>query len=337
MAKLKDMMTYRWSQPLLWGSGAALFLLLTLGLLWVQPGSILQAAENAIHETLNLTIGTLPAGKNMVLTFDVTVGSLPPGATQISNQGEVSGSNFATVLTDDPTLPGASDPTIIAADPLPDAGFTLSKTVGIDGITPTCTAQGTLKVPVNTTVVYCYTVHNTGAVALIRHTLVDSHLGTLLDDMAFAVAPGATFSHTATATVAVDTTNVATWTAIADDGAGAAAVDAIDAVTTTVDASAVVIISAAGDDQDADTIPDNIETAEDVDGDNLPNFLDTNSDGDAVLDRDEVGPDPNNPQDTDGDGVPDFLDPDTPSSLDPDEQPQVPDQRPRIFIPRLND
>src|SRR5262249_31345446 len=43
-----------------------------------------------------LTIGTLPAGKSVTITFDVTINSsLPSSVTQVVNQGSISGSNFA--------------------------------------------------------------------------------------------------------------------------------------------------------------------------------------------------------------------------------------------------
>ena len=60
---------------------------------------------------------TLPAGKTIVITYDVDVnanacpaGTVPPA--NISNQASVSGSNFTTKLTDDPAFPGATDPTL---------------------------------------------------------------------------------------------------------------------------------------------------------------------------------------------------------------------------------
>src|SRR5690606_33441239 len=68
-------------------------------------------------------------------------------------------------------------------------------------------------------------------------------------------------------------------------------------------------ISAPDQDQDGDTIPDNIEGAGDVDGDNVPNFLDEDSDGDGIPDAVEVGSDPHNPADRNGDGIPDYLSP----------------------------
>ena len=73
--------------------------------------------------------------------------------------------------------------------------------------------------------------------------------------------------------------------------------------------AATARVSGPGDDQDNDTIPDNIEGAADVDGDNLPNFLDTDSDGDGLLDIEEVGPDPTHPRDSNHDGIPDYLSP----------------------------
>ncbi len=64
------------------------------------------------------TIGTLPAGKSVTLNFAATVPTNTT-ATSVSTQGTISGSNFANVLTDDPALGGAADPTTTAID-LPD-------------------------------------------------------------------------------------------------------------------------------------------------------------------------------------------------------------------------
>ncbi|MCA1816957.1 MAG: Ig-like domain-containing protein [Acidobacteria bacterium] len=64
-------------------------------------------------ETVSASVGTLPAGKSVRISFQVTVNDpLPHGTNQVSNQGSVSGSNFATVLTDDPAAGGTSDPTV---------------------------------------------------------------------------------------------------------------------------------------------------------------------------------------------------------------------------------
>ena len=64
-----------------------------------------------------LNIGLLPAGKSITVTFNVTVNNPWQGATNtVSNQGSVTGTNFGPVLTDDPSVGGAADPTVTPID-----------------------------------------------------------------------------------------------------------------------------------------------------------------------------------------------------------------------------
>ena len=70
--------------------------------------------------------------------------------------------------------------------------------------------------PVGTAVVYCYTIHNTGSVTLTRHSLIDSDLGRILDNVAYTLTPGASYSTTVTKSLTISITNVATWTATVD-------------------------------------------------------------------------------------------------------------------------
>ncbi|HEX6625418.1 MAG TPA: Calx-beta domain-containing protein, partial [Pyrinomonadaceae bacterium] len=82
------------------------------------PRATLSAAPVAAAmagETVNVTIGTLRAGDSVTITFQVTVADPFPTNVQppqVSNQGTVSGSNFTSVLTDDPSEPGGADPTV---------------------------------------------------------------------------------------------------------------------------------------------------------------------------------------------------------------------------------
>lgn len=62
-----------------------------------------------------VNIGTINAGNQAVIAFSVRVDSGFHG--RISNQGRVSGSNFADELTDDPNTPNAKDPTIFDMAP----------------------------------------------------------------------------------------------------------------------------------------------------------------------------------------------------------------------------
>ena len=83
-----------------------------------------------------LSIGTLPAGESVTITFRVTVDNpFNGGSPQVSNQGTVSGSNFADVLTDDPSVGGAADPTVTPID-LPQVSVAVSpSSVAEDGAT----------------------------------------------------------------------------------------------------------------------------------------------------------------------------------------------------------
>ena len=58
-----------------------------------------------------VAIGTLPSNKSVVITYSTTIDAGMTAPT-ISDQGTVSGSNFANVLTDDATVVGAADPTV---------------------------------------------------------------------------------------------------------------------------------------------------------------------------------------------------------------------------------
>ena len=93
----------------------------------------------------------------------------------------------------------------------------LTKTVGtVPGV---CATTDTITVATGTEVYYCYQVENTGDVTFNFHDLVDDQLGTLLNDLPYALAPGA-FSPEVIVpeTVTAPVVNTATWTAMTDIG-----------------------------------------------------------------------------------------------------------------------
>jgi hypothetical protein len=283
-----------------------------------------------------------------ITAVDDRLGPVPLPATSLTPGASMTAALTKTVMLAD--LPG---PLVNTVDVTADGGdisaqataqatvevihaaFLMSKTVGIDGIQPLCTGATTLKVPSGTTVVYCYTVQNTGDVPLTNHTLLDSHLGLLLAGLDLTLPPDASYTHMVTEVVTISTTNVATWTATAVDETAAVQAAQAGDITVAILAQATIIISDDNDDADGDTIPDNLEGSDDVDGDNLPNFQDPDSDGDGMLDQNEVGPDPSNPLDRDNDGIPDYLDDHVPTALDEDDQPDRPTQPPRLFLPLM--
>lgn len=182
--------------------------------------------------------------------------------------------------------------------------LTFTKTVWIAGLPTPCGITNTLRVPVQTTVAYCYTVRNSGVMTATQHTLVDDQLGSIFTTLPYTLAPGATHSVIMTETIAVTTTSVATWTAVASH--------LTPGLSATAVTTATVTLSLPTDDQDKDSIPDVVELVGDLDHDNLPNFIDLDADGDSVPDRVEVGNDPQTPRDSNRDGVSDYLDPFTP-------------------------
>ena len=63
--------------------------------------------------TVSVSLGTLTAGSSASVTFQVIINDCQPAPhLNISNQGSVSGSNFATVSTDDPDTGAANDATL---------------------------------------------------------------------------------------------------------------------------------------------------------------------------------------------------------------------------------
>lgn len=256
--------------------------------------SVLANDSDADDATLAAAVVTNPQHGTLTLNSDGTFG--------YTHNGDSAASDSFTYRARDSF--NAADTATVTITINDEAPLTFSKTVSIEGIKPRCTAIDEIKAPVGTTIVYCYTVRNNGTQPATNHTLIDSHLGQLLTDLAHSLAPGATYSTTFTQTLTVTTTNVATWTAsVAQPVAVAQTPQVISAQK-----SATVHISGPNDDSDQDTIPDNLEKAGDVDQDNIPNFLDTDADGDGVGDQAEVGSSPLQPQDSNNDGIPDYLD-----------------------------
>ncbi len=67
---------------------------------------------NGTGGTVTINIGTLAPSDSVTITFQVVVDNPYSGGPNVSNQGTVSGSNFSNVLTDDPDVAGANNPTL---------------------------------------------------------------------------------------------------------------------------------------------------------------------------------------------------------------------------------
>jgi uncharacterized repeat protein (TIGR01451 family) len=65
--------------------------------------------------TVEVDVGTIAASAMVTIAYRVTIDDpLAPGIQQIVNQGSVEGDDFPPRPTDDPALPGAEDPTVMA-------------------------------------------------------------------------------------------------------------------------------------------------------------------------------------------------------------------------------
>lgn len=246
-------------------------------------------------DPLTVTLATAPEHGNLILA--------PSGHFTYSHNGDSAAQDSFTYRVSDGAY--TSEPAVVTIVVKPAARVDLRKTVSIDGIEPRCAAVTEIRAPRGTTLVYCYTVTNSGETPFLYHALSDSHLGALLQDELHLLLPGSTYSVEFTQTLQISTTNVATWTVATSPTTGAASRTA--QVQAGQQTAATVIISSDDDDLDGDTIPDNLEKAGDIDGDNIPNFLDSDSDNDGISDRAEVGGNPLTPRDSNNNGIADYL------------------------------
>lgn len=115
-----------------------------------------------------------------------------------------------------PGLPAGSETAMFGADraslPSNDASpLSLRKTVSTDPHICALTKQTT--VAQGTPVYYCYEITNNSTQTLDLHTLVDSELGTILNNFSYHLVAGAAAFITAEAVVDESVVNTATWTA----------------------------------------------------------------------------------------------------------------------------
>jgi uncharacterized repeat protein (TIGR01451 family) len=130
--------------------------MLVSGFVTTSNGTI--TTGNGVGDTsVSVDLGTIAAGGLASITFTVLVDDpLPPGVTTVSNQGTISGTNFASVPTDDPAVAGPADPTVTAITLTPIV--TATKTAALFG-----DVDGDHSADPGDTLRYTITVANTGS------------------------------------------------------------------------------------------------------------------------------------------------------------------------------
>jgi hypothetical protein len=160
------------------------------------------------HDLLDDQLGQIFAG----LTYTLTPGSsVFVTATTFLSQTTVNSATWTASNTVYTATASATANVFIVAP-----SIIVSKTVGTDA--SSCASTNNIAVEAGITVFYCYTVTNTGDIALLSHDLVDDQLGTIFTGFAYDLAPGASLDSVAAGLTISDTvtnsiTNLATWTA----------------------------------------------------------------------------------------------------------------------------
>ncbi|HSH03923.1 MAG TPA: proprotein convertase P-domain-containing protein [Anaerolineae bacterium] len=173
--------------------------------------------------------GELASGESatMEVVFDST------------GMGAGSYTGWLCLQSNDPVSPTVPVSTLMVVDTsLPeDPTLGLAKTVSTDG---SCGTGSTLTTEwsLGLEVTYCYEVSNTGGVTATLHTLVDEEWGTLLSDLEYVLAPGASYQHLETVSVAepdgeVTTVACAYWEGESEEGGIGRSAEACTTVTVT--------------------------------------------------------------------------------------------------------
>lgn len=97
---------------------------LVVGSVTTSQGTIV-SGNSAGDTAVLIDIGTIGVGASVFMSFDALINAgISISVTEISNQGTVSGGNFASLVSDDPDVGGATDPTVTSisheTEPVPE-------------------------------------------------------------------------------------------------------------------------------------------------------------------------------------------------------------------------
>jgi RHS repeat-associated protein len=96
---------------------------ITAGSVTTTLGAV-TAGNAAGDPSVAVTLGAIAPRSTAIVRFRVTIGAIPDGVTAIANQATVTADGLDPVLSDDPTAPGAADPTVTPVGPTAGGGGT---------------------------------------------------------------------------------------------------------------------------------------------------------------------------------------------------------------------
>jgi hypothetical protein len=142
-----------------------------------------------LHDLADDVLGTIFTGLNYALAPGASVNTVAAGLS-IPYVVNSTTTNTGTWTAHDAA--GAQAQATASATVSVQAGnpsIELTKTVGV--VPGVCAATDSITVSTGTPVYYCFVVENTGDVTFNYHNLVDDHLGVILNNFAYTLAPGA--------------------------------------------------------------------------------------------------------------------------------------------------
>ena len=149
-------------------------------------------------------------------------GPFAPPVTVLGSTGTGNGLQFNAGAWVALTDVGPQDmPFVLEGSSGGNAAIALTKTVGT--VPAVCATTDSISVATGTTVYYCYSAENTGAVTFEFHDLVDDQLGVLLNNFPQTMDPGDTIEFIQSDTANATVTNTGTWTG--SDSAGSYVLD----------------------------------------------------------------------------------------------------------------
>jgi|GEM_PF-2920394 len=242
------------------GQGASIFFTKTVGTdiedcfaskiheLVVAPTTTVTYCYIAVNTgSLTLTHHTIVDEKLGTLATDLPFTLTPFGTDNdaaffpfMSLITQTSASNATWTAKQDAFVASASDATLVIVPTIDIDSTVVANSARCSG------GQKSLRVALNTPLLYCYALKNTSPITLPIQTVIDSNLGTLVNNLRYPLPAGATFTITHTVAAIHSATSVVTWTSATDEGV---AVTASDIVTVQVPASIDLLAraSTAGD------------------------------------------------------------------------------------------
>ena len=202
----------------------------------VQPGTLVTYCYEMLNNSpITLTDHTLIDNQlGLFLNSDATIlapaSSFVFSTSAVVTQTTLNSATWTAIDSFSNNSVANDNATVTALTPQ----VSLAKTISV--LPTVCQTNDTVSVSAGTQVNYCFEITNTGPVTVASHTLVDTHLGTLLTDSSLTLGPGQSFVFSQTAVINSSVVNTATVTSSEPFGNQAMATDSarVNLVTVTL-------------------------------------------------------------------------------------------------------